>query len=50
MNRQFNGKKILIVGGTGTIGQSLLREILADDPEVVRIFSRDEYKQFLLQQ
>lgn len=50
MNRQFNGKKILIVGGTGTIGQSLLREILADDPEVVRIFSRDEYKQFMLQQ
>lgn len=50
MGRQFNGKKILIVGGTGTIGQSLLRAILIDNPEVVRIFSRDEYKQFMLQQ
>lgn len=50
MKGQFSGKKILIVGGTGTIGQSLLREILSDYPEVVRVFSRDEYKQFQLQQ
>ncbi|MCA1293984.1 polysaccharide biosynthesis protein [Paenibacillus sp. alder61] len=46
----FSGKKIIIVGGTGTIGQSLLNSILADHPQVVRVFSRDEYKQFLLQQ
>ncbi|MNB88213.1 UDP-N-acetylglucosamine 4,6-dehydratase [compost metagenome] len=50
MNSQFSGKKVLIVGGTGTIGQSLLREILMDGPEVIRVFSRDEYKQFQLQQ
>ncbi|WP_068778972.1 UDP-N-acetylglucosamine 4,6-dehydratase family protein [Paenibacillus sp. GM2] len=50
MNGQFKGAKVLIVGGTGTIGQSLLREILLDNPEVVRLFSRDEYKQFQLQQ
>ncbi|AIQ65877.1 membrane protein [Paenibacillus stellifer] len=50
MNGWFSGKKVLLVGGTGTIGQSLLRHILADHPEVVRIFSRDEYKQFQLQQ
>lgn len=45
----FKNKKILLIGGTGTIGRSLLQHILADEPQVVRIFSRDEYKQFLLQ-
>lgn len=42
----FKGKKILIIGGTGTIGKSLLEYILRENPEVVRIFSRDEHKQF----
>jgi len=50
LNGFFNGKKVLIIGGTGTIGQSLLKSILADKPEVVRVFSRDEFKQFELQQ
>lgn len=45
----FNDKKVLIIGGTGTIGKSLLRHILADQPQVIRILSRDEYKQYLLQ-
>ncbi|WDV45736.1 polysaccharide biosynthesis protein [Clostridiaceae bacterium M8S5] len=44
----FKNRKILIIGGTGTIGQSLVKEILVDQPKVVRIFSRDEYKQFVL--
>lgn len=46
----FEGKKILIIGGTGTIGQSLLKCILKENPEVVRIFSRDEHKQFELRE
>jgi UDP-N-acetylglucosamine 4,6-dehydratase len=50
MNSFFKDKKILIIGGTGTIGKSLLRTILKDDPAVVRIFSRDEHKQFELMQ
>lgn len=50
MNGFFSGKKVLLIGGTGTIGQSLLKNILIDNPMVVRILSRDEYKQFLLQQ
>lgn len=45
----FKDKKVLIIGGTGTIGQSLLKDILSDQPTVVRIFSRDEHKQFLIQ-
>jgi len=46
----FTGKKILITGGTGTIGQHLVKRILEDNPAVIRIFSRDEYKQFEMQQ
>lgn len=42
----FKGKKILIIGGTGTIGKSLVKSILQEEPAVVRVFSRDEYKQF----
>lgn len=42
----YKGKKILIIGGTGTIGQYLTSELLKNDPEVIRIFSRDEYKQY----
>lgn len=44
----FTGKKILVIGGTGTIGRSLVRTILKDEPAVIRIFSRDEHKQFEL--
>lgn len=46
----FEGRKILIIGGTGTIGKSLLEYILKQNPEVVRIFSRDEHKQFELRE
>ncbi|HEX3032259.1 MAG TPA: SDR family NAD(P)-dependent oxidoreductase, partial [Bacillota bacterium] len=45
----FKGKKVLIIGGTGTIGTGLLKRIASEDPEVIRIFSRDEFKQFELQ-
>lgn len=46
----FEGKRILITGGTGTVGRSLLETLLLERPEVIRIFSRDEFKQFELQQ
>jgi UDP-N-acetylglucosamine 4,6-dehydratase len=45
----YTNKKILITGGTGTIGRYLLRELLKSDPTVVRIFSRDEHKQYEMQ-
>lgn len=42
----FDGKKILITGGTGSLGRALTRKFLEDTKvEVVRIFSRDELKQ-----
>ena len=46
----YMNKKILIIGGTGTIGQYLTKELLLQGPNVIRIFSRDEYKQFEMQQ
>lgn len=46
----FKGKRILITGGTGTVGRSLLETLLLEQPEVIRIYSRDEFKQFELQQ
>lgn len=46
MSKMYEGKKILITGGTGTIGSHLTRRLLTENPAVIRIFSRDEYKQF----
>jgi len=42
----YKDKKILITGGTGTIGHYLTRRLLNEQPSVIRIFSRDEYKQY----
>ena len=50
MKNLFKNKKILITGGTGSIGQEILREILKYEPTVVRIIDVDETKQFELQQ
>ncbi|GIN85252.1 membrane protein [Heyndrickxia sporothermodurans] len=46
----YHKKKILIIGGTGTLGQRLVKELLSFSPAVIRVFSRDEYKQFEMQQ
>ena len=46
----YKNKKILVTGGTGSIGQEILREILNYEPEVVRILDVDETKQFELEQ
>lgn len=45
----YTDKRILIIGGTGTIGNGLVREIMKQNPKVIRILSRDEYKQFVMQ-
>jgi len=41
----FNGKKLLITGGTGTFGNAVLNRFLHSDIAEIRIFSRDEKKQ-----
>lgn len=47
----FNNQSILITGGTGSFGQHCVRDILATyKPKRVIIYSRDELKQFEMQQ
>ncbi|SDI51250.1 UDP-glucose 4-epimerase [Pseudomonas flavescens] len=41
----FNGKKLLISGGTGSFGNAVLKRFLDTDIDEIRIFSRDEKKQ-----
>ena len=41
----FKNKKILITGGTGSLGQALTKRLLSLDVDTIRIFSRNESKQ-----
>lgn len=41
----FNGKTLLITGGTGSFGNAVLERFLDTDIKEIRIFSRDEKKQ-----
>jgi UDP-N-acetylglucosamine 4,6-dehydratase/UDP-glucose 4-epimerase len=41
----FDGKKVLITGGTGSLGTALTEKLLKTDVDTIRIFSRDEWKQ-----
>ena len=41
----FNGKTLMITGGTGSFGNAVLNRFLRTDIAEVRIFSRDEKKQ-----
>jgi UDP-N-acetylglucosamine 4,6-dehydratase len=41
----FQGKVLLITGGTGSFGNAVLKKFLYSDIKEIRIFSRDEKKQ-----
>lgn len=45
METLFNGKVVLITGGTGSFGNAILQRFLKTDIREIRIFSRDEKKQ-----
>jgi len=46
MNQYFDNKTILITGGTGTVGKSLLIYLLENsNVQNITVFSRDEFKQ-----
>ena len=42
---EFDGKLLLITGGTGSFGNAVLRRFLDSGLREIRIFSRDEKKQ-----
>ncbi|WP_227887234.1 UDP-N-acetylglucosamine 4,6-dehydratase family protein [Cytobacillus oceanisediminis] len=46
----YNNKTILVTGGTGSIGMEIVKLLLSCNPRSVRVFSRDESKQFFMQE
>ena len=47
----FNNKSILITGGTGSFGKKFIEMVLKKfKPKRLIVYSRDEQKQFQLQQ
>ena len=46
----LNNKAILVTGGTGSFGKAFTKYVLENyDPKKIIIYSRDEYKQFIMQ-
>lgn len=46
--KTLTGKRILVTGGTGSLGQTLVKRLLTGEmgrPEKITVFSRDEAKQ-----
>lgn len=46
----FEGKNILITGGTGSLGQALTKKLLTSKVNQIRIFSRNELKQIEMEE
>ncbi len=40
--KEFQGKSILVTGGTGSIGSEIVRQLLQYKPKTVRVFARSE--------
>lgn len=46
----LNNKSILVTGGTGSFGKAFTKYVLENyTPKKIIIYSRDEYKQFIMQ-
>jgi UDP-N-acetylglucosamine 4,6-dehydratase len=48
LDRMLRGKRILVTGGTGSIGRIIVRQLLEFSPTAIRVFSRNEYNQYLM--
>ncbi len=49
--KEFDGKRILVTGGTGSLGKTLVNRILTGEmgkPKSITVFSRDEAKQHFM--
>lgn len=47
--KTFKNKKILVTGGTGSFGYQIVSNLINEAPEKIVIFSRDEKKQYDMQ-
>lgn len=50
MTSIFDGKKVLVTGGVGSLGKEVVKNLLLQNVEVVRVFDIDETKEFELQE
>ncbi len=50
LSMMLEGRAVCVTGGTGSIGSEIVRQLLKYKPSMVRILSRDEYRQALLRQ
>ena len=50
LNDKIKNKHILVTGGTGTFGQQIVQQLIKYGPASINIFSRDEKKQYDMQQ
>jgi UDP-N-acetylglucosamine 4,6-dehydratase/5-epimerase len=48
--KALDGQRILITGGTGSFGKEILQQLLQFSPAAVYVYSRDEKKQYDMQQ
>lgn len=46
--KEFKNKKILVTGGTGSIGSEIVRQLIKYDPRTIRILARHEEKHYRL--
>lgn len=46
----FRNKKVLVTGGTGSIGQQVVMQLLRYQPKMIVIFNKDDSKQYLMKQ
>ena len=50
LNDFYKGKKVLVTGGSGSIGQKIVKELLNHDVDVVRVLDNNETALFDLEQ
>jgi len=46
----IKGKVILVIGGTGSFGHTIVKRLIPFKPKEIRILSRDEYKQHCMKE
>ena len=45
---KFDGKRILVTGGTGSIGSEIVRQLLRRKPKNILVYARDDSAIFFL--